>query len=90
MNPELKEQLKTKVEQAIETIRPYLEADGGDITVDEITDQFQAVVRLHGACSSCSMSEMTLKAGVAEAIKNAVPEIKEVLTAGLSVPSIAL
>jgi len=90
MNPELKEQLKTKVEQAIETIRPYLEADGGDITVDEITDQFQAVVRLHGACSSCSMSEMTLKAGVAEAIKNAVPEIKEVLTADLSVPSIAL
>ena len=90
MNPELKEQLRKKVENAIGTIRPYLEADGGNITVDEITDEFQAVVRLHGACSSCSMSEMTLKAGVAEAIRHAVPEIKEVLTADLSVPSIAI
>ena len=85
MNTQEKDELKRRVENAIDTIRPYLEADGGDITVDEITDDFQAVVRLHGACSSCSMSEMTLKAGVAEAIKHAVPEIKEVITADLPI-----
>jgi Fe-S cluster biogenesis protein NfuA len=74
-----RELLIKKVEQAIDSIRPYLEADGGDITVDEITDDMVAMVKLHGACSSCSMSTMTLKAGVSEAIKHAVPEIKNVI-----------
>ncbi|MEX1188374.1 MAG: NifU family protein [Bacteroidia bacterium] len=74
-----RERLKQKVEQAIDSIRPYLEADGGDITVEEISDDLIAKVKLHGACSSCSMSTMTLKAGVAEAIRHAVPEIREVV-----------
>jgi Fe-S cluster biogenesis protein NfuA len=74
-----RELLIKKVEQAIDSIRPYLEADGGDITVDEITDDMVAKVKLHGACSSCSMSTMTLKAGVSEAIRHAVPEIKNVI-----------
>ena len=74
-----RELLIKKVEQAIDSISPYLEADGGDITVDEITDDMVAKVKLHGACSSCSMSTMTLKAGVSEAIRHAVPEIKNVI-----------
>jgi Fe-S cluster biogenesis protein NfuA len=51
MQPEEKLALKLKVEQAIDSIRPYMEADGGNITVDEITDDLVAMVRLHGACS---------------------------------------
>ncbi|MFN5317378.1 MAG: NifU family protein [Bacteroidia bacterium] len=78
MNRSEKELLIEKVEQAINTIRPYLEADGGNITVEDITDERVAIVKLHGACSSCSMSEMTLRAGVAEAVKNAIPEITDV------------
>jgi Fe-S cluster biogenesis protein NfuA len=83
MQAELKEELIVKVEQAIDSIRPYLEADGGNITVDGISDDMIAYVRLHGACSSCSMSTMTLKAGVAEAIRHAVPEIKDVIAVNM-------
>jgi Fe-S cluster biogenesis protein NfuA len=79
MTETLKSELKRKVESAIDTIRPYLEADGGNITVSNITDDYIAEVMLHGACSSCSMSAMTLRAGVAEAVKNAVPEIVNVV-----------
>lgn len=85
MTPQEKEILKQKVEQAINTLRPYLEADGGNITVEEITDELTAVVRLHGACSSCNMSQITLKAGVAEAIKHAIPEIKDVVAINMPV-----
>jgi Fe-S cluster biogenesis protein NfuA len=67
-----------KVNASLNTIRPYLEADGGDISLIEITEDLTAVVELHGACSSCNMSQMTMKAGVENAIKTAVPEIKHV------------
>jgi Fe-S cluster biogenesis protein NfuA len=83
MQNEQRTELIRKVEIAIDSIRPYLEADGGNITVDEITDDLVARVKLHGACSSCSMSTMTLKAGVAEAIRHAVPEIREVVAVNL-------
>lgn len=85
MTPEENTLLKLKVEQAIDTLRPYLEADGGNITVEEISEDWVAVVRLHGACSSCNMSAMTLKAGVAEAIRHAVPEIKDVVAVNMPV-----
>ena len=77
-----------KVELAIDSIRPYLEADGGNITVDEITSDLVVMVRLHGACSSCSMSTMTLKAGVAEAIRHAVPEIRDVIAVNMPVAAL--
>jgi Fe-S cluster biogenesis protein NfuA len=83
MQNEQKTELIRKVELAIDSIRPYLEADGGNITVDEITDDLVAHVKLHGACSSCSMSTMTLRAGVAEAIRHAVPEIRDVVAVNL-------
>ncbi|MFM2285245.1 MAG: hypothetical protein RLZZ543_742 [Bacteroidota bacterium] len=77
-----------KVELAIDSIRPYLEADGGNITVDEITSDLVVMVRLHGACSSCSMSTMTLKAGVSEAIRQAVPEIRDVIAVNMPVAAL--
>lgn len=71
-------ELFDKVEASLQNIRPYLEADGGGISLVEVTDDLIARVELHGACSSCSMSVMTMKAGVEGAIKAAVPEIREV------------
>jgi len=79
MNETLKHSLIDRAKEALESIRPYLEADGGNITVESISDDMTLHVQLHGACSSCSMSEMTLRAGVEEAIKHAVPEIKHVV-----------
>ncbi len=67
-----------KVEDAIAQLRPFLEADGGDMTLVEITDDYVVKVKLHGACRSCSMSIMTLKAGIEESVRRAVPEIKSV------------
>lgn len=67
-----------KVNDSLNTIRPYLEADGGGITLVEVTDDLTAKVELHGACTTCSMSTMTMKAGVEGAIRAAVPEIRAV------------
>ncbi|MCA6436018.1 MAG: NifU family protein [Bacteroidota bacterium] len=69
-----------KVEEALNTIRPYLEADGGNVEVLEITDNHILKLELTGACKTCSMSHMTLKAGIEETIRKAVPEIKEILS----------
>jgi Fe-S cluster biogenesis protein NfuA len=79
MTPEKKSELIKRVELAINSIRPYLEADGGNVRVLNITDDFVAEVEFQGSCSSCSMSSMTLKAGVAETVKSAVPEIVNVV-----------
>ena len=67
-----------KVENAINEIRPYLEADGGDIKVVSIDNKNVVNLELIGSCESCPMSPMTLKAGVEEAIKKQVPEINGV------------
>jgi len=72
------DRLVERVEEALDRIRPFLEADRGNITLVEVTDNLVARVELHGACKDCSMSYMTLKAGVEESIKNAAPEIKAV------------
>ena len=68
-----------KIEEALSTIRPYLESDGGDISLVEVTDDMVVKVKLMGACSSCNVSMMTLKNGVEVAIKNVLPEVKEVI-----------
>lgn len=67
--------LKEKVEQALNTMRPYLEADGGNVSIEDITPDNVVKLRLLGSCASCSMSIMTFKAGLEQAIKKAVPEI---------------
>jgi len=68
-----------RINQAIETVRPYLQTDGGDISFVELTEDNVVKVKLLGACYSCPMSLQTLKLGVEKAIQNAVPEIKEVI-----------
>lgn len=70
--------LLQKVERALDTIRPYLEADGGNVSVEEITSDNIVKLKLLGACGSCPMSIMTLKAGIEQAIKKDVPEIERV------------
>ncbi len=68
-----------KIEAVLETVKPYLQADGGDISFIDVTDDLEVKVILHGACGSCSMSTQTLKLGVEQALKNAMPEIKGVV-----------
>ena len=72
------EELKISVEKALEEIRPYLEADGGNISLVEITDETVSV-QLEGACLSCSVNQMTLKNGVEATIKRYAPQIKRVV-----------
>jgi Fe-S cluster biogenesis protein NfuA len=67
--------LQQRVENALAGLRPYLEADGGDIRLVEITDDLRVRVELHGACADCSMIHMTMKGGVEQAVKAAAPEI---------------
>ena len=67
--------LLNRVENALDSIRPYLETDGGNVAIEEITSDYVVRLRLLGACGSCPMSFMTLKAGIEQAVKKAVPEI---------------
>ncbi|TLX73880.1 NifU family protein [Labilibacter sediminis] len=67
------------IEEALEGIRPYLKADGGDISLVEVSDELVVKVKLLGACVDCPMSYQTMKNGVEQVIKKAVPEVKEVV-----------
>jgi Fe-S cluster biogenesis protein NfuA len=71
-------ELSKKIEASLDSIRPYLKADGGDVMVKEISED--RIVRLEfvGACGNCGMSHMTFKAGVEAAIKRDVPEVKSI------------
>ena len=73
-----------RIEHALDQIRPYLEADGGNVRVLEVTDEMVLKLELLGACGTCPMSTMTLKAGVEQAIKKAVPEITAVEAVNLT------
>lgn len=67
--------LSEKINISLSELRPHLHADGGDMELVEITDEGIVKVRLLGACSDCSMSMMTIKAGLEEAVKKIAPEI---------------
>lgn len=69
-----------KVELALDTIRPFLQQDGGDVSLIEIDSELNVKLELLGNCKSCEMSAMTMKAGIEEAIKKAVPNIKSVVS----------
>lgn len=73
-----KEDIENKVLIALEQLRPHLQRDGGDMELVEITDDGIVKVRLLGACSDCTMSLMTLKAGLEDAVKKAAPEVVSV------------
>ncbi len=70
-----KVEIEKKVLDALEQLRPHLQKDGGDMELVEITDDAIVKVRLIGACSDCTMSLMTLKAGLEDAVKRAAPEV---------------
>jgi len=73
------EELIINVQKALEEIRPFLNSDGGDIKLISIEDGKHVIVRLEGACTSCSVNQMTLKAGVETTIKKYAPQIETVV-----------
>lgn len=82
VNPEL----YNRIEKALDSIRPYLEADGGDVKILDISSDMIVKLELLGACGHCPMSTMTLRAGVEESIKRAVPEIRGVEAINITSP----
>jgi len=72
---------KEKVQDVLDQIRPGLQADGGDVELVAIEDDGTVKVRLTGACAGCPMSTMTLKNGIERALKDHIPEVKEVVQA---------
>lgn len=85
MEPKDLEAVEARIREALAELRPFLEADGGDITLDEVTPDGVARVRLHGNCLGCAMVPMTMKAGVEEAIKRVAPQVKRVEAVNLGV-----
>ena len=79
MTEEERNDLIERVNKTLESIRPYLEADGGGITLEEITDEKVVKVKLHGACDGCPFSHQTLRTGVEQALLKEVPEMKELI-----------
>ncbi|MDX2062666.1 MAG: NifU family protein [Bacteroidia bacterium] len=77
------DEILSRVEKALDTIRDYLHSDGGDVRVHGLSPDGTLEIELLGACSNCSMSEMTLKAGVEETVLRAVPEVHRVVTLSL-------
>ena len=73
-----KELLEKRIKNSLEQIRPYLQADGGDVNFVELTDDLVVMVELTGACGSCPYSTMTLKNGIESVMKKSIPEIKSV------------
>jgi len=76
------EELTTNVLKALDEVRPFLKSDGGDIQLVSIDEDKHVTVRLQGACSSCSVNQMTLKAGVETTIKKYAPQIETVVNIG--------
>jgi Fe-S cluster biogenesis protein NfuA len=71
--------MKDKVQEAIDQVRPGLQADGGDVELVDVTEDGVVKVRLVGACRGCAMSQMTLKMGIERFLKQRIPEVKEVV-----------
>lgn len=73
------QELVNRVEAALESIRPFLKKDGGDVELVDVVEGEVVKVKLLGACRSCDISEMTLKAGIEDSIRKSIPGIKEVV-----------
>ena len=71
--------MREKVEEIINTIKPFLQAEGGDIELVDVSDDGIVKVKLVGACAGCPGAQMTLKLGVERKLREAIPEIKEVV-----------
>jgi Fe-S cluster biogenesis protein NfuA len=73
-----KSQMMVEVEAALDHVRPHLAVDGGDVELVDITVENVVLIRWLGACKNCNMTQMTLKAGIEEVVRNKVPEIKSI------------
>ena len=79
-----KEKTIELIEQALETVRPYLLADGGDVKLLDLTDDMTVILELQGSCQSCPMSAMTFRAGLEESIRKAVPHVNKVIASNVA------
>lgn len=70
---------KDKIEEALDSVRPFLKMDGGDVEFVEMNSKNEVILKLLGSCSGCSMSHMTMKAGIEEAIKRVLPDVTSVI-----------
>lgn len=77
-DPNTDPELRDQIEEALDTIRPYLMADGGSVRLLNITSDYVVELELLGACGSCPMSTMTLRAGIEQTLKRSVPEVTRV------------
>jgi len=77
-DPDIDPELRDQIEEALDTIRPYLMADGGSVRLLNVTSDYVVELELLGACGSCPMSTMTLRAGIEQALKRSVPKIERV------------
>jgi Fe-S cluster biogenesis protein NfuA len=76
------QEITDKIHKALDEIRPFLQSDGGDISLVNVTDDLSVVVKLHGACIGCRVNQMTLKSGVEMTIRKYLPDIKNVVQEG--------
>lgn len=74
-----KEELYKRVEEALDAVRPHLRADGGDVEIVDITDDMTVYVKWLGNCVWCTMSAMTMRAGIERSVTSKVPEIKSII-----------
>lgn len=79
MSNQEKELLIQQIDEALNDVRPHLAVDGGDVEVVDLTDQNVVMIKWLGACKSCSMTDMTMKAGLEQAIKSKLPQIRGVM-----------
>lgn len=77
-SPDADAALRARIETTLDSIRPYLMADGGSVRLQNVTSEMVVELELLGACGTCPMSMMTLRAGIEQAIKRAVPEVQRV------------
>ncbi len=71
--------LRAKIESTLEGVRPYLMADGGNVEFIDVSNDMVVKLRLLGTCSNCNMSRFTMKAGIEDSLKKAIPSIKSVI-----------
>ncbi|MCK4663418.1 MAG: NifU family protein [Bacteroidales bacterium] len=83
MESQNNEKLKNDINIVLDKVKPYLQADGGDVELVEVTDDFVVKVKLLGACGNCPYSIQTLKIGIEQSLKKEIPQIKEVVAVNL-------
>ena len=78
MSVQEKQQLLNQIDAALEDVRPHLKVDGGNVEVVDVSEDMEVKIRWMGNCESCSMSAMTMRAGIEQSIKSKIPGIKSV------------